>query len=421
MFASKNNVRRGTVAILVAVSLVLILGVVALTLDGGALLAERRRAQNIADAAALAAASDLFDYYWKNSGDDPFQTAYSSAIEVANKNGYDNDGVVSFVNVHIPPQSGLYTGRRGYVEVEVEYRFSRMFSNIFGQGDIPVRARAVAIGSAIAADVGILVLEPTNRAAFNAQGSGTTNVNGTPVVVNSTNSEGTVVGGGGYVAAHEFFLTGGYTTTGGGSLVGPVRTNRPGLDDPLKDMPPPDPLSMTVQQTKKIQETSGDIVLEPGVFKGGINVSGTANLTLKPGIYYMDGGGFSFSGQGSLYGKGVMIYNAPGNGNANGISVTGQGSMILSGPTSGPYQGVTFFQDRHANVTGNVAGTGGQTDITGTFYFAGALLKISGNGGVSNLGSQYISRELYLGGNGDIHIDWRPDTVARSRAIYLVE
>jgi hypothetical protein len=95
--------------------------------------------------------------------------------------------------------------------------------------------------------------------------------------------------------------------------------------------------------------------------------------------------------------------------------------MVLSAPTSGVYAGVTFFHDRASTVTGNVQGAGGATSITGTFYFAGALLNISGNGGVSKTGSQYISRDLTLGGNGGININWNPYNVARKRSIFLVE
>jgi hypothetical protein len=178
---------------------------------------------------------------------------------------------------------------------------------------------------------------------------------------------------------------------------------------------------MPVQSNKKVQYTGGTVNLQPGVYKGGISVSGTGSLNLAPGIYYMEGGGFSFSGQGSLNGPGVMIYNAPGNGNSGGISVSGLGSINLSGPTSGLYQNLTFFQDRTSTVTGNVSGTGGQTNITGTFYFAGALLQVNGNGGVSNVGSQYISNQLSLGGTGGINISWTPNTVARRRQINLVE
>ena len=178
---------------------------------------------------------------------------------------------------------------------------------------------------------------------------------------------------------------------------------------------------MTQQSNKKTQFTQGSQTLSPGVYKGGISVSGTGSLTLQPGVYYMEGGGFSFSGQGSLYGVGVMIYNAPGNGNSAGVSISGQGSVTLSGMTSGPYTGMTLWQDRTSNVTANISGTSGTTNITGTFYFASALLNITGNGGLVNIGSQYISYDLTLSGNGNLNIDWEPDKVARKRSIYLVE
>ena len=417
----KRIIRPGSVTVHAAVTMSLLLSVLALTLDGGALFAERRHAQATADAAALAAACELYEGYWTNGGDDGPGTAKASALRAAAANGYKDDGKDSKVMVRIPPTSGHYIGRRGYAEVVVEYYQRRSFSSLFSSEPITVRARAVAIGSPIAADVGILVLEPTEKAAFNAQGSGKTTVNGTPIVVNSNHTEAAIAGGGGSVAADKFNITGGYTTTGGGTFIGPIYTGRPRTEDPLAYLPPPSPGGLLQRSTRKVQETSGDVYLSPGVYTGGINVSGTASLYLQPGVYYMDQGGFSFSGQGSLVGKGVLIYTQPGSGNADGISVAGQGTLDVSGMTSGPYQGITFWQERSSKVTGNVSGAGGNTNITGTFYFAGALLNIKGNGGVANMGSQYISNTLQLGGNGDININWQPDKVGRKRSIFLVE
>lgn len=424
MFGTRSlapRLRRGQVAVMVAVSLTAILAVLAIALDGGTLLAERRSAQAAADAAALAAACDLFDNYWTNSGTDPDGTAALSAVNTAKANGYANDGTNSVVTVNIPPKSGDYVGMAGYAEVIVQSYDPRSFSSIFASAPLPVQARAVALGAPVAADVGILVRDPHGKGALSSQGSGVSTVNGTPVVNNSDDPEGSIAGGGGSLSAQEFDLTGGYTTTGGGQFNGPIYTGRRPMADPLADLPVPDPTTMTSQSSKKFQFTQGSQTLSPGVYTGGISVSGTGSLTLLPGIYYMDGGGFSFSGQGNLLGNGVMIYNAPKSGNADGIGVTGQGSMVLSGPTSGVYAGVTFFQDRTSTVTGNVQGAGGNTSITGTFYFAGALLNVSGNGGVANIGSQYISYDLTLGGNGGININWNPYNVGRKRSIFLVE
>ena len=415
--------RLGAVAVMMAVTMALLLSIVAISLDGGTLLAERRHAQATADAAALAAASELYKNAWSVSvlNFDPNGTAAQSALDLAKANGYANDGATSTVTVNIPPKSGPYVGITGYAEVIVEYNVTRSFSNIFTSGPIKVRARAVALGAPIAADVGILVLDPTGKSAFNANGSGGATVTGTPIIVDSNNADAAIAGGGGAVSAPEIDITGGYTTSGGGSFSGQINLGRRPTPDPLIDLPVPDPTTMSQQSTKKIQYTSGSVSLQPGVYQGGISVSGTGSLSLVPGIYYMQGGGFSFSGQGNLAGKGVMIYNAPSNGNSDGISVNGQGSVQLTGMTSGIYQGMTFFQDRASNVTGNISGTSGTTSITGTFYFAGALLNITGNGGVVNLGSQYISYDLTLGGNGNININWTPYTVARKRSIYLVE
>jgi hypothetical protein len=154
------------------------------------------------------------------------------------------------------------------------------------------------------------------------------------------------------------------------------------------------------------------------VFSGGLKFSGQESVVMAPGVYYMDGGGFSFSGQGSLTGSGVLIYNAPQS-NSDQISITGQGSVTLSPPTSGAYTGLVAFQDRTADVDVKVVGNGNY-NITGGFYAANASVKIEGNGDVS-VGSQYISRLLDIGGNGGLSITWHANQVPRTRIIGLVE
>ena len=57
--SSSRDRRHGAVAVQVAICLTVLLGVAALAVDGGILMAERRHAQAAADAAALAAAVDL--------------------------------------------------------------------------------------------------------------------------------------------------------------------------------------------------------------------------------------------------------------------------------------------------------------------------------------------------------------------------
>src|SRR5262245_2073983 len=103
--------REGTVVVAVAVSLVAILGVVALSLDGGLALDKRRQIQVTADAAAYAGATELFKATFTTGGLDPTGSMATHVRKVAEANGY-KDGVGGVtVEVYIPPTSGPFTGQ----------------------------------------------------------------------------------------------------------------------------------------------------------------------------------------------------------------------------------------------------------------------------------------------------------------------
>src|SRR5947209_8695951 len=68
MKPGKNTRREGMVAVIVAVALIAIMGIVALSLDGGMLMDKRREAQCAADAAAIAACDDMYSNWWVTQG-----------------------------------------------------------------------------------------------------------------------------------------------------------------------------------------------------------------------------------------------------------------------------------------------------------------------------------------------------------------
>jgi hypothetical protein len=341
-------------------------------------------------------------------------------LAAAAANGFANDGVASVVTVNIPPQSGDFVGQAGYVEVVVQQFQRRAFSAIWSRDPISVKARAVARGMWTAGNFGILVLDPVSSGSLSSNGgsSVTTNVK---IIVDSNSATATVVTGGGVLTAPEYDITGvpGTSTSGTGAAInGTIKDGQVPTPDPLAYLPEPDPSTMTVQATKTVKlQNQGSLSLQPGVYQGGINVTG-GNLTLAPGIYYMEGGGFSFSGTGSLNAPGVMIVNAPQS-NADTINVTGTGAINLSPITTGIYQGISFWQSRSSSNTLTVSG-GGSGAITGTFYAQHGTMKVSGGGGQS-VGSQYISWDVVLSGNGNFTIDWTPPNVAPNKLFQLVE
>ena len=94
--------------------------------------------------------------------------------------------------------------------------------------------------------------------------------------------------------------------------------------------------------------------------------------------------------------------------------------MTLTPPATGIYKGITFFQSRSATQSMQITGSG-TTNIDGTFYVPNAELKITGGSGTANIGSQFISNTLTLGGQGNINVNYATGEKARQRYILLVE
>lgn len=411
--------RHGKVILLTALCMTGLIGVTAIALDGGVLLNDQHQLQAAADAAALAAATDLYKNFPTNQGADPSGTAKQSALTTAAANGFRDGANNTTVTVNIPPQSGTFKGQAGYAEAIVQFNQGRYFSNIFGSGTLPVQARAVARGMQKPySNAGILLLDPSGAGAFNDQGNGLT-VTGAPVLINSNNAQAAILTGNAVLSAPQVNITGNLSISGNNAVVqGKVSSGVAPTPDPLAKLPIPDPSTLTVQSSSPLSYSAGSYTLQPGVYNGGITLSSTAVVTLQPGVYYLNGGGLNVSGQVNLTGKGVIIYNNPLTDN-DAVNISGQGAITLSPPTSGPYAGITFFQNRSSTVPLSFAG-GSSMSISGTFYAAGARLNINGNG-TSYIGSQYISADLTTTGNGTINVPWSSANVARPRDIRLVE
>lgn len=429
MFASSRSSasrrsRRGAIVVLIAVSLAVILGFVAVAIDGGSLLEQRRRAQSTADAAALAAAEDLFRNYPRNKGRDVDGTAAAYAWNIASANGFSNDGKRSLVTVRISPETylgGPNEGKplpRGYAEVTVQYNQPRYFAVLFGSDEVPVRARAVARGNWTPAHVGIHVLDLYANAALKATGESSVIVTGASVIVNS-NHPSAATSTGGKLTASPFNITGGTSVSGTkGGFFGDINYGTDPEPDPLRFIPQPVMQDHLDRSAGPVNFANGTRTLLPGVYHGGISVSGQGSLNLEPGVYYMDGGGFSFAGQGNLIAHGVMIYNDPKK-SSDTISISGLGNISMSPPTEGIYKGLTLFQNRQSTNTMTVSGNG-YMDIVGTFYNANGTLVVGGNGD-GRIGSQYVSRFLNIIGNGTLTIDYDPTQAIPVRVLGLVE
>jgi hypothetical protein len=429
---------------LTVLTLTLLVGMVAIAVDGGALLEDRRHVQATADAAALAAAADLYAHYPANAGADPSGGAAKSALDTAAANGFANDGVNSVVTVTVSPgsyQGGPNAGKplpTGYAEVIVQLNETRKFSNVFAPGTIPVRARAVARGNWVPAPDTVHALGLHTNGAVTVGNFSSLNINGS-LRINSDSVTAIVVGLGGTLSALALIVNALLSGLLGLLLgllgLGGVPTQYvPPAPDPLRYLAPPDPVALGLpNRGTNLTINSGTVELHPGVYTGGLNIGGTANVTLHanadgtPGLYILQGGGLNVSGSanvGTAAGEpgGIMVFNA-WSVLSDAISIDSTGTVTLSPPSTGPYKGLTLFQARGSLLGGNgppisLTGYAG-TKITGTVYGAYAPCHCHGKDGGCVLGGQHIVDSLSADGTVNVNASGKP--VANTRQVGLVE
>jgi len=411
----------GQMLVLFALALGVLLGFVAMSIDVGMILHERRSAQNAADAAALAGAQEL-----PQSPSD----AVGRALEWAEKNGYaGEDGATITVNTP-------YQGNPGAVEVIIEEETPFLFARALGLDSINVHARAVAkISQASVSgggDAAFLVLDQHACRSFDKSGTNTLTItNGGAIVVdsdcnNTVNGALNKAGSGHLVADGGIFVfeDGTWTQSGSGTMTPDPAPMPSRIGDPLIGLTPPslygvpDPTSPDSGGTAATPDTkevnSGNHTFHPGVYWGGIAIKSSANVTFEPGVYIFAGGGLSLTGSGTITGTGVFFYNTfdPENlsPNADGrcgvINLRGSAHFSFSAPTSGTYKDIILWQDSACTdvVTFEGSGGGGGAGSTGVIYVPTATFSLSGSGNIGSL--QIIANSAKVTGVGDMTIDF---------------
>lgn len=243
----------------------------------------------------------------------------------------------------------------------------------------------------------IYVLNATASGSLTVSGNASINIPGN-VIVDSNSTRALTENGNAKITASSIRVVGGVSISGNATVSPAATTGVAVVADPLAGLHGPSTTGMTNYGSVSLSGHSTSTI-NPGIYSS-IKVSGNASLTLNPGIYLIEGGGFTVSGNASVTGSGVMIYNTgsnyPNNGGSfGGITLSGNGTFNLSAPTSGTYAGIVLFQPaantRAISLNGNAA-----TGLTGTVYAPAALLTLGGN---ATLAGAAVVNQLSLSGN----------------------
>lgn len=142
---------RGQALVLLGLAFAGLLALLALAIDGGNALVQRRRAQNAADAAALTGARRLWEIRRDGGSEADLIAAFQQAIDA--HGAFDVEGQPNrFEAVYVDeqgnplgPVGGGIPGNARGVRVTVINRFDAFFAGVFGFDPMEVRALAAAV------------------------------------------------------------------------------------------------------------------------------------------------------------------------------------------------------------------------------------------------------------------------------------
>jgi Flp pilus assembly protein TadG len=384
----------GGYLIIAGLTLPAVLGIVSLGTEAGLWYYKHQAMQSAADSGALAAAVD----YYLEANDSALKVQAQSVIA---RYGFV-DGVNGFsVAVNRPPTSGSHTATAGAVEVIVQQPQIGVLSSLWHSQTVTISARAVAKGTG---GLGcVFALDRSSAKAVDLQGTAQVNLNGCSLIDDSSNSVSLNVGGSATLSALSVSTAGGVSGTENITTTEGIDTGQPPLSDPYSGTSVPS-FSGCAEHNFTARNA---VTIDPGVYCGGMTLNAGANVTLNPGIYYMDQGSLQVNGGATMTGSGVTLVFTSSNGhNYASATINGGATVDLSAPSSGPTAGIVMFGD--PNMTAGTAfkfeGGASQT-LKGAVYLPEGAVSFAGGANTTNGCTQLIADTINFVGNSNFTIN----------------
>jgi Flp pilus assembly protein TadG len=420
---------QGAVAVLVAIALVPMVGLVALAADYGSAIFKKQMMQTTADQAAYSAAVAL-------TTSRTAMTLEGNAVAGANGFANGSNGVV--VAVNNPPTSGAHASDSSAVQVvitqPVTLSFVSAFCSVFGgcSGSVTVSASSVVTTGSGGGGAGC-ILQLGATPSPGAQVLAGVTLTGCGMAVNSTtagskSTTGALV----FSGAPKMNLDSGQiiSVAGGvgwnnnlscGAVISPstgcpgaVKTSAGSVKDPyagvtMPPLPAPPPGGCTpppagVTAGNGYGQVYAHNPNPPGggpwnvpantVWCNGVNFTSDAVVNLAPGTYWVYGGKFVVDGAAKLTSTGgvtIVLTGASGDGYtptyAN-FRLTAGATVNLSAPVApatpnNGIAGVVFFEDRNAPSTPD-------TNSYSTNCFGAGCSVLDGGSAISITGAIYL-------------------------------
>jgi Flp pilus assembly protein TadG len=361
--------RRGGVAIIIALLLPGLVGMVSAATEYASALNRRSELQAAADSAALGAARGL-----ALTSADGQVIASAKTIAVQNLQ-LTSKGVAGAV-----PDAEVSTNRTS-VTVTVNESVPIMMGHYLGVPKIDLGVVATATLSGGNRKICAIGLDPTKEGTFRLDHYAKLTATGCDVLSNSTHAHSIKTYKNSHLSAARVCSSGGVKSFDSSYISPAPTTDCPQIPDPLASRAAPT-ITGPCKYTNKIVRDR-DETLEPGRYCGGLQVLSGRKASLSAGEYIIENGQLRVEGTiangspafSTLEGQNVGFY-------LHGTSEIDFGALAtinLTAPKSGTLAGILFFEDRSAPLLRKHSIISADArNLLGTIYLSRGALYVGG-------------------------------------------
>jgi Putative Flp pilus-assembly TadE/G-like len=357
----------GNVTIILALSLVPMVGAIGMAVDYSRIGDVRTKTQSALDTAVLAGLTQSTSQAQTAAAGSAFKANVTAVHDAA-------------------PTATFAVSSSGVLSGTAQATVPMDFLGVFGIHTVTVALKSAAMLKTPKSNVCILLVADQAAQALLANSGATINAPNCEIHVRSSGSPAAMINSGTALGVKRICVKG-TSVTVNGSTSAPIEKSCAAISDPFAGNLPT--VSVGACDHNNLAVDSTTTRLDPGVYCGWTNFNGSGAVTLKPGLYVIQNGGMTFNSSWTVTGTGVTFYLVDQNAT---LTFNGGVNATLSAPTSGTYSGILMFEPAGL-PTSNLPINGSSGDsFQGLIYLPSRAVTINS---VSNVSSDSVSMVFY--------------------------
>ncbi|MBV9076357.1 MAG: pilus assembly protein [Methylobacteriaceae bacterium] len=362
--ASAGRDERGAVALLFALVLVPLAGVIGAALDYSRATNVRSSMQRALDAAVLQGVQQRSDQQIATA-----QQVFASLFRQSS---------VTLSGPTFTQSNGTLSGSASATVPTTVMRMLRFSSLTVATSSAAAPGATAQPSTAVC----ILILDPSSQALTVNSGAGI-NAPNCEMHVRSTGNSAAIFNASSSLSLAKICVQSTSVIQNGGAVPN-LKTGCAALSDPFAGtLPAPASTSCGANNGGNYDGSWGAVTLSPGVYCGWYNFNNAPTLNFNPGVYVIKGGGWNVNG-GKWTGNGVTFYFA----DTSKIQFNSGMNLSLSAPTSGSYANLLIYEAAGLSRSQFVLNDSVAENLQGLIYLPSRDVTVNAG---TNVSSQQIA------------------------------